>query len=85
MNTSRNRNIDTVVNKKSSDPFDKLIFEKGIRIKEFIISKELNLLVLLLTNSAVIKVVLKHFPKLKNATKKELESAEIRGGGIGIR
>lgn len=85
MNTSRNRNADSIVNKRSSDPFDKLIFEKGIRIQQFIISKELNLIVLLLTNSAVIKVALKHFPKIKNASKKELETAEIRGNGIGIR
>lgn len=85
MNTSRNRNTESIVTKRSSDPFDKLIFEKGIRIQQFIISKELNLLVLLLSNSAVIKVALKHFPKIKNANKKELETAEIRGNGIGIR
>lgn len=85
MNTSRNRNPDNIANKKSSDPFDKLIFEKGIRIQQFIISKELNLIVLLLTNSSVIKVALKHFPRIKNANKKELETAEIKGDGIGIR
>lgn len=85
MNTSRNKNTDGIANKRSSDPFDKLIFEKGIRIQQFIISKELSLIVLLLTNSAVIKVALKHFPRIKNANKKELETAEIRGNGIGIR
>lgn len=85
MNTSKNKNTDSIVNKRSSDPFDKLIFEKGIRIQQFIISKELNLIVLLLTNSAVIKVALKHFPRIKNAKKKELETVEIRGNGIGLR
>lgn len=85
MNTLKNRNADSIVTKKSSDPIDKLIFEKKIRIQQFIISKELNLLVLVLSNSAVIKVALKHFPKIKNASKKELETAEIRGNGIGIR
>jgi len=84
MNISKNKKTDSVVNKRSSDPFDKLIFEKGIRIQQFIISKELNLIVLLLTNSAVIKVAVKHFPRIKNASKVELETAEIRGNGIGI-
>ncbi|MBC7759619.1 MAG: DUF2442 domain-containing protein [Phormidesmis sp. FL-bin-119] len=85
MSTSKNKNPESIANKRSSDPFDKLIFEKGIRIQQFIISKELNLIVLLLTNSAVIKVGLKHFPRFKNATKEELEKAEIKGDGIGIR
>jgi len=85
MNISKNKKADIIVNKRSSDPFDKLIFEKGIRIQQFIISKELNLIVLLLTNSAVIKVAIKHFPRIKNASKEELETAEIRGNGIGIR
>lgn len=77
--------MESIVTKRSNDPIDKLIFEKGIRIQQFIISKELDLLVLLLTNRSVIKIALKHFPKLKKATKHELESAQIRGKGIGMR
>ena len=77
--------MEKIVTKRADDPIDRLIFEKNIRIQQFVISKELDLLVLLLTNGTVIKIALKHFPKLKNAGKKELETAHIRGNGIGMR
>jgi len=38
MNTSR------IANKKAKDPFDKLIFEKGLRIKNILIEKDLDLI-----------------------------------------
>jgi hypothetical protein len=85
MSILKNKDADKVSIKKSSDPFDKLIFEKNIRIKQFVINKELGLIVLLLSNSAVIKVAVKHFPHLKGAIKEELEAAEIRGAGVGLR
>lgn len=39
---------------------------------------------MLLTNSAVIKVALKHFPGIKKANKQELETVEIRVNSIGL-
>jgi len=74
-----------IVNKRSSDPFDRLIFEKGLRAKHVIADKELNTLVVLLNNAMVVKVYLSNFSRLKKATPKQLDNWELINGGIGIR
>lgn len=74
-----------VVNKRSSDPFDRLIFEKGLRAKQVIADKKLNTLVVLLNNAMVIKVYLSNFSRLKKASQKQLNNWKLINGGIGIR
>ncbi len=85
MNTSPKNHIEKIVNKRSPDPFDRLIFEKGLRAKQVIADKKLNTLVVLLNNAMVVKVPLNNFSRLKKATQKQLNNWELIGGGIGIR
>jgi hypothetical protein len=74
-----------VVNKRSADPFDKLIFEKGLRITQIMADKKLNTMVILLNNSHALKVPISHFERLKNATQDDLNKWELSGNGIGLR
>ena len=73
-----------IQNKRSSDPFDILIFEKGLRIKNVMIDKELDLMIVVLTNGFVIKEMLSDYPSLKKASLKNLNHWRIISGGIGI-
>jgi len=84
---SLNKNTieEKVLNKKSSDPFDKLIFEKGLRIKQVMADKKLNTMIILLNNAHVLKIPINYFKKLKNASQEELDQWELSGNGIGIR
>jgi len=80
MNTS-----DKMSNKKATDPFDRLIFEYKLRAKELILYKELDLMIVIFNNGKIIKLNLSDYPKLKKATKKQLNNWKFTGGGIGIR
>jgi len=85
MNSS-NKHIgeDAIRNKRSSDPFDKLIFEKGLRITQVITNKKLNTMIVLLSNGDALKIPLNYFTRLKNATQADLDKLELIGNGIGI-
>lgn len=86
MNTSsKNNDTERVVNKRSSDPFDKLIFEKGLRIKRVLPDKILNTMIILLNNSQALKVPINHFERLKDASQSDLDKWTLSGNGIGIR
>ena len=74
-----------VVNKRSSDPFDRLIFEKGLRIKQLMPDKSLNTMLILLNNGHALKVPINHFNKLKAASQADLDKWSLSGNGIGIR
>lgn len=80
MNTS-----DKLSTKHAKDPFDRLIFEKNLRAKQFIIEKDLDMMVLIFNNGAVIKMRISDYPKLKKANNKQLQSWKLIGGGVGIR
>ena len=86
---SSSNNIDTgeekILNKRSSDPFDRLIFEKGLRIKQLMSDKNLNTMIILLNNGHALKVPINHFKQLKNASQGDLDKWELSGNGIGIR
>lgn len=82
MNTSINDHI--IRNKKSKDPFDKLIFEKGLRIKHVLLDKPLNLMLVVLNNGAVIKSNLSDYPRLKPATPQQLANWCLIADGVGI-
>ena len=70
--------------KKSKDPFDILIFEKGLRIKKVIIDKNLDLLVLILNNGKLIQSKISYWPALKAASPEQLNKRTLISQGIGI-
>ena len=71
-------------NKKSADPIDKLIFEKGLRLKHLMIDRQLDLLVVILNNGSIIKTHISDFPRLKNANPVQINNWSLAGKGIAI-
>jgi hypothetical protein len=83
---TNDKNDSKIVNKRASDPFDKLIFEQGLRAKQVLLSdKKLDSLVVMLNNGMILKVALSTYPKLKKATQLQLNKWELIADGIGIR
>jgi hypothetical protein len=82
---SRDPKEKKVSNKRSSDPFDRLIFEKGLRIKQMMVNKNLNTMVILLNNGHALQVPINHFKILKSMSQIDLDKWELSGNGIGIR
>ncbi len=86
MSTLKINHPDKIVNKKAKDPFDRLIFEQGLRAKQVLLSdKKLDSLVVILTNGTILKIALSSYPKLKKASQAELNQWELIADGIGIR
>jgi hypothetical protein len=83
--SSKKINDERIVNKRSIDPFDRLIFEKGLRIKQLMPDKSLNTMLILLNNGHALKVPINHFSKLKTASQDDLNKWSLSGNGIGIR
>ena|ERR1051325_10798206 len=73
-----------IVNKKAKDPFDILIFEKGVRARDLIIYKELDLMVLILNNGSIFQFRISDYPRLRNASEKELKNWKMLSGGTGF-
>ena len=73
-----------VRNVKSSDPFERLIHEKGLKIKDLIVNKDLNSIVVMLSNGIVFKTTLSDHPLLAKASQKKLNNWRAIGKGIGI-
>jgi hypothetical protein len=76
--------INSVRNKRAKDPFDQLIFEKGLRIRHLILDKDLDLMVVVLNSGIVIKSKLSDFDRLQKASSKQLHNWELSSGGISI-
>lgn len=76
---------DAIINEPVKDPLDKLIFEQGLRIKKIFFDTELDLMIVLLTNSRVLNLKLSGFARLKNATAEELATYELRDNGTAVR
>jgi len=74
-----------IVNKRATDPFDKLIFEKGLRVKQIMVDKNLNTMLILLNNAKALQVPVDYFARLKNASQDNLNQWELTGNGTGIR
>ena len=72
-------------NKRTKDPIERLIFEKGLRATEIMVNKKLKTIVILLNNGIVIKVPTDLYSALKSATQEELNNWELISGGTGIR
>jgi hypothetical protein len=81
MNTLKNNEIK---NKRSTDPFDRLIFEKGLRINQIFPDKKLGVIIILLNNSKVLRVNLSDFKSLAKATQNQLNDWELISGGVGV-
>lgn len=73
-----------IQNKRATDPFEILIFEKGLKIKNVIIDKELDLMLIVLNNGFVIKELLSDYPSLRKATVKNLNKWRLISDGIGV-
>ena len=73
-----------IVDKLAKDPLDKLIFEQGLRIKKLFFDTELDLMLVLLTNSRVLSLKLSGFARLKNATAEQLASYTLEDNGIAV-
>ncbi len=78
MNTSK----DKIVNKRSTDPLDQLIFEKGLRIHQVWFDKSLDLIILLLNNRKILKRPISDFKRLATASEQQLHNFENDGIGI---
>lgn len=70
--------------KKSDDPIEKLIFEKGLRIKHVIALKKEDCLIVLLNNNVNISLKLSQFKLLKKAKQEQLDKWVLIGKGVGI-
>ncbi len=71
-------------NIKAKNPIDILIFEKGLRIKNAIIDKDLDLIGVILNNGKIVEAKISYFPLLNGATEKELKNWRLISEGIGI-
>jgi len=78
MNTSKEK----IINKRATDPLDKLIYEEGLRIKKLWFDKELDLIVVLLNNRKLIQRPISDFTRLAKASSSQLENYENHGTGI---
>ena len=84
MPTLHKKNIAQTRNKRATDPFDQLIFEKGLRIRHVLLDRDLDLLVLILSNGVIIKSTISDFPRLSKAKAKQLNNWSLSGEGLGI-
>jgi len=80
MNTSDNK----VRNIRAKDPFDILIFEKGLRIKNILIDKDLDLIAVILNNGKILESTISSYPRLKGATIEQLNKWNLINNGVGI-
>ena len=69
---------------KAKNPIDTLIHEKGLRIKNVIIDKELDLIGVILNNGKIVEARISSFPLLKEASEEQLSDWRLIGGGIGV-
>lgn len=71
-------------NKRATDPIDQLIFEGGLRVRHVFLDRKLDLMVLILSNAAIIPSKISDFPRLSKASEKQLNKWSLIGEGIGI-
>ncbi len=80
MNTSN----DNIKNIRAKDPIDQLIFEKGLRIKNVIIDKEIDLIAFILNNGKILESKISDYPRLASADEIRLNKWELISNGIGV-
>jgi hypothetical protein len=75
MNTSINNRYDAV---------EKIIYDEGLRIVSIDIYNELDMMLVILNTSAILRQKISSHPKLKAATKEALNEYELIAGGTGV-
>jgi hypothetical protein len=75
MNTSINNRYDAV---------EKIIYDDGLRIVAIDVYKELDLMLVILNTSAILRQKISSYPNLKAASKDEINEYEIIADGTGI-
>jgi energy-converting hydrogenase Eha subunit G len=73
-----------ISNIRAKNPIDILIYEDGLRIKNVVIDRELDLIGVILNNGKIIEDKISFYPLLKNANEKQLNNWRLISGGIGI-
>ncbi len=76
--------MNTLNKYRAKDSIDILIFEKGLRIKNLIIDKDLDLIAIILNTGKILECKISDYPKLKAATNDQLNSWHLISGGIGV-
>ena len=71
-------------NKRPTDPIDRLIHERGLRIKDVYIDKSLDLMLLVLNNGTVIRSGIAEHERLKGVPQPRLEKWSLIAGGTGL-
>ena len=71
-------------NKRPTDPIDRLIHERGLRIKDVYIDKALDLMLLVLNNGTVIRSGIAEHKRLKGVPQPRLEKWNLIAGGTGL-
>lgn len=67
-----------------NDPLERLIFERDLYIVDVVVRKELNMMVIFLNTHKLLNLKISDYPRLKNATQKQLDKWKLVAGGIGI-
>lgn len=80
MNTTKEKTI----TKRSSDPIERLIYERHLYIVDVIMRKELNMMVIFLNTHKLLNLKISDYPGLKNASQKKLDKWKLIAGGVGI-
>ena len=71
-------------NKRPTDPIDRLIHERGLRIKDVYIDKALDLMLLVLNNGTVIRSGIAEHKRLNGVAQPRLEKWNLIAGGTGL-
>jgi hypothetical protein len=80
MSTSDNKQY----TKRAKDPFDILIHEKGLRICNLLLDKNLDLIVVILNNGKVLQSHISYYKRLSEASQEQLNKWRLISGGVGI-
>jgi hypothetical protein len=72
------------VNKPPNDPLERLIYERQLYIADVVMQKELNMMVVFLNTHKLLNLKISDYPRLKNATQKQLDKWRLIARGVGI-
>ena len=75
MNTSINNHYDAV---------ERIIFEEGVRIVAIDVYKEMDMMLVILNTSAILRQKISFYPNLNAASKEQLADYELIANGTGI-
>lgn len=82
--SGRTTSKNSLANKRSTEPIDRLIYERGLRIKDIYIDKALDLMLLVLNNGTIIRSGIAEHKRLKGVAQFCLEKWSLIAGGTGL-